>query len=72
MTIVSNEPCPEAIIDGLHKIREDLITESGNDLRAYVEAARKRQNDSGRPVVSRPPASHEALPLTEMSGLRSS
>lgn len=61
MTIVSNEPRPEAIIDDLHKIPEDLLAESGNDLRAYVEAARKRQRASDRPVVSRPGSSKGVL-----------
>ncbi len=55
MTIPSNEPRPEAIIEGLHHIREDLLAEHGNDLSAYVAAARQRQNASGRKVVSRPP-----------------
>jgi len=53
------------------QIREDLIAESGNDLRVYVEAARKRQIESGRPVVSRPSAAKVELPLNEMSRRRS-
>ncbi len=36
MTIRSNEPDPDAMIAGLHKIRQDLLAEHGDNLAAYV------------------------------------
>lgn len=54
MTTTPSEPRPEAIIADLHRIRADLLAAAGDDLRAYVEAARKRQQASGRRVITRP------------------
>jgi hypothetical protein len=60
MTIRSNEPDPDAMIAGLHKIRQDLLAEHGDNLAAYVAAAQTRQNESGRPIVTRPQRSPTA------------
>jgi hypothetical protein len=38
------------ILDEIHAIREKLLAEHGGDLHAYVEAARKRALESGRPI----------------------
>ena len=38
------------ILDEIHATREKLLTEHGGDLHAYVEAARKRALESGRPI----------------------
>jgi hypothetical protein len=54
MTNPSLEPHPDAIVEGIHRIREQLLAEHGGDLRAYFEAVRRRQEESGRLVVSRP------------------
>ncbi len=54
MTTASNEPSPEAIVEGIHRIRQEMLEEHNGDLRAYFDAACKRQQESGRPVVSRP------------------
>ncbi len=40
------------ILDEIHATREKLLAEHGGDLHAYVEAARKRALESGRPIVS--------------------
>ncbi len=60
MTTASNEPSPDAIIEGIHRIRQQLLEEHGGDLRAYFDAACKRQQESGRPVVSRPLRTRQA------------
>jgi len=38
------------ILDEIHAIREKLLAEHGGDLHAYIEAARKRALESGRPI----------------------
>jgi hypothetical protein len=38
------------ILDEIHATREKLLAEHGGDLHAYVEAARKRALESGRPI----------------------
>ncbi len=39
------------ILDEIHATREMLLAEHNGDLHAYVEAARKRALESGRPIV---------------------
>jgi hypothetical protein len=43
------------IIDEVREAREALARESGDDLEKIVEAARRRQAESGRAVVTLPP-----------------
>ncbi len=38
------------ILDEIHATREKLLAEHDGDLHAYVEAARKRALESGRPI----------------------
>lgn len=59
MTNPSLEPNPDAIVEGIHRIREELLAEHGGDLRAYFDAVRGRQEDSDRHVVSRPARSQQ-------------
>jgi len=39
MTTTSNEPAPDAIVAGIHRIRKQLLDEYQGDLRAYFESA---------------------------------
>lgn len=39
------------ILDEIHATRQQLLAEHNGDLHSYVEAARKRALDSGRPIV---------------------
>lgn len=39
------------ILDEIYTIRQKLLADHNGDLHAYVEAARKRALESGRPVV---------------------
>ena len=39
------------ILDEIHATRQELLAEHNGDLHAYVEAARKRAMESGRPIV---------------------
>jgi hypothetical protein len=39
------------ILDEIHATREQLLAEHNGDLHAYVEAARKRASESGRPII---------------------
>ena len=50
---MKNDP----IVDEIHRIREELSKQSGDDLRRITEAARKRQQASAnnRAVVTLPP-----------------
>lgn len=43
------------IIDEVRAAREALARESGDDIEKIVEAARQRQAESGRTVVTLPP-----------------
>ena len=54
MTTEFKEPSPDAIVEGIHLIREQLLAEYGGDLRAYFESARRRQYELGRPLRSKP------------------
>lgn len=38
------------ILDEIYATREKLLAEHGGDLHAYVESARKRALESGRPI----------------------
>jgi hypothetical protein len=40
-----------SILDEIHATRQKLLAEHNGDLHAYVEAARKRALESGRPIV---------------------
>ena len=51
MTKSSHEDHDTTISD-IHRARQRLAEESGGDLRKISEAARKRQEKSGRPTVS--------------------
>lgn len=57
----SNESSSDPIIEEIHQTREQLLDEYGGDLRAYFEAVRHRQKESGKLVVSHPKRS-ESLP----------
>lgn len=46
----SNEASPDTIIRDLHQIREAIVDSFGGDLHALTNDARKRQEQSGRPV----------------------
>jgi hypothetical protein len=48
------------IIDEVRAAREALARESGDDIEKIVEAARQRQNESGRTVVTLPPKPPQA------------
>ena len=50
MNTPSLEPSPDAIIQGLHRIREAIVAEFGGDLKALSADARRRQEESGRIV----------------------
>lgn len=39
------------ILDEIHATRQKLLAEHHGDLHAYVEAARKRALESGRPII---------------------
>jgi hypothetical protein len=39
------------ILDEIHATRQKLLAEHNGDLHAYLEAARKRALESGRPIV---------------------
>ena len=39
------------ILDEIHATRQQLLAEHNGDLHAYVEAARKRAIESGRPII---------------------
>ena len=39
------------ILDEIHTTRQELLADHNGDLHAYVEAARKRAIESGRPIV---------------------
>jgi hypothetical protein len=45
----------DAIVDEVRAAREALAKQSDDDIEKIVEAARKRQAESGRTVVTRPP-----------------
>jgi len=67
MMTTSNEPSPDAIIEGIHLIRQQLLEEHGGDLRAYFDTACKRQQESGRPAVSRPLRTQQTPPSSKNS-----
>jgi hypothetical protein len=50
MTTNSNEPSPDAIVSGIHQIREDLLKAYNDDLRAYFDSARQRQYQAEQPI----------------------
>jgi hypothetical protein len=54
MTPTYREPSPDAIVAGIHLIREQLLAEHKGDLQAYFESARRRQYESGQPLRSEP------------------
>ena len=39
------------ILDEIHATRQKLLEEHNGDLHEYVEAARKRALESGRPII---------------------
>ena len=45
----------DSIVDEVRAAREALAKESGDDIEKIVEAARARQSESGRKVVTLPP-----------------
>ncbi len=45
----------DSIVDEVRAAREALAKESGDNLEKIVEAARARQSQSGRQVVTHPP-----------------
>lgn len=40
------------ILDEIYAAREALLAEHGGDVHAYIEAARKRALESGRPIAA--------------------
>ncbi len=44
----SLEPSPDAIIQGLHQIREVIVDSFQGDLQALTDGARRRERESGR------------------------
>lgn len=46
----SPEPCPESIIQDLHRIRESIVESFGGDLHALTNDAKQRQSQSGRAI----------------------
>lgn len=44
------EPSPDTIIRDLHRIREAIVDSFDGDLHALTEDARRRQEQSGRPI----------------------
>lgn len=69
MNIPSHEPDPDSMIAGLHQIRESIVESFGGDLHALTDDARRRQEQSGRPIwrgnkLSKPlPLSKNVTPL---------
>lgn len=45
----------DPILEEIHAIREALARQAGYDVERIAEAARKRQAESGRKVVTLPP-----------------
>jgi hypothetical protein len=39
------------ILDEIHQTRKDILAEYGGDIHAYVEDARRRTLESGRPIA---------------------
>lgn len=44
------EPCPDSIIQDLHRIRESIVESFGGDLHALTNDARLRQSQSGTAI----------------------
>jgi hypothetical protein len=59
-SIHSDEPSPETVIQELHRVREAIVESYGGDLHALTADARRRQEQSGRPVW-RPMSSNKSL-----------
>lgn len=53
ITNCSNEPSPDAIVEGIHRIRDGLLAQHGGDMKAYFDAAYQRQQDATRAIASR-------------------
>jgi hypothetical protein len=49
------------IIEEVHQIRKVLAAREGNDMRRILAAALKRQNESGRTVISGSPRAVTAV-----------
>ena len=47
--------CRDPIVEEVRRIREELAARFGYNVRAIAEDARKRERESGRKVISRPP-----------------
>lgn len=56
----SPEPSPEAIIQGLHQIRQDILNEFNGDIFALSDEARRLQEASDREI--RPVPANRTLP----------
>jgi hypothetical protein len=50
---MSNDP----IIEELHRHREELFRECGNDPEALIRYLQEKERSSGRPIQSPPPSS---------------
>lgn len=64
------EPSPDAIIRGLHEIREAIVESFQGDLHSLTEDARKRERKSGRKFW-RPVASSDVGPSSKDVSIRS-
>lgn len=53
---------PDPIVEEIHKIREEISKEAGDDIREIAKAAKARQAQSGRKSVRLPPKKAKALP----------
>jgi len=53
------------ILDEIHATREKLLAEHAGDLHAYVEAARKRALESGRPIYQPKQRTKRCIEVTD-------
>jgi hypothetical protein len=53
---------PDPIVEEVHRTREEIGKRFNNDLSAICEDARKRQAESGRKAVQRPPRKPHPAP----------
>ena len=45
----------DTVMNEMHRIKEQIAEQHGNDLRAIAEAAKAARKGSGKPAVRRPP-----------------
>ena len=58
----------DSVVDEIHRIREKLAADHGNDLHAIVEHLRRRTVAEGRKTVSFEPRPASFKPTTHVEG----